>query len=85
MSRRLLGGIVRIGPDPWQIQTLSNIQEGVWVLADSGQPKDTMKHLRRCKHDRLELYSKLGNSWNCVILRRVDARGNRLVGSDTDQ
>lgn len=58
-----LGGIVRIGPDPWQIQTLSS-KQGVWVLADSGEPKDTMKHLRRCKHDRLELYGKLGNCWS---------------------
>lgn len=59
------GGILRIGPDPWQVQRLPhNTNTGVWVLADSGQPKDTMKHLKRCKQDRLALYSKLGNDWN---------------------
>ena len=61
-----LGGALRIGPGPWEVQRLPNINAGVWVLADSGEPKDTMGHLKRCKDDRLALYSKLGNDWDAT-------------------
>jgi mevalonate kinase len=38
---------------------------GVWILADSGEPKDTFKHLKRCKYDRLQLLKeKLHNDWD---------------------
>lgn len=60
-----LGGILRIGPEMWHVEPLSPAKmDGVWVLADSGEPKDTMKHLRRCKYDRLNLHAKLGNDWD---------------------
>lgn len=62
-----LGGILRIGPGPWQVQRLANINHGVWVLADSGQPKDTIGHLKRCKYDRLALFRKLGNDWDATV------------------
>ena len=38
-----------------------------WVLAYSGEPKDTMKHLSRCKQDRLDLLTKLGGSWDTPV------------------
>jgi galactokinase len=62
-------GALRIGPEKWQIEPLPvlNIDEcGVWILADSGEPKDTLKHLKRCKHDRLQLLQdKLHGNWDC--------------------
>lgn len=62
-----LGGVLRIGPGMWEVQRLyTNTTKGVWVLADSGEPKDTMKHLRRCKQDRLNLVAKLGSDWNAT-------------------
>jgi galactokinase len=62
-----LGGTLRIGPGQWQVQRLTNIQAGVWVLADSDQPKDTIGHLTRCKDDRLALFHKLGNDWDSTV------------------
>lgn len=59
-----LGGILRIGPGMWDYQSLEQPKEGVWVLAYSGEPKETLKHLNRCKHVRLQLLDKLGGSWD---------------------
>lgn len=65
----------RIGPGPWQLEALPFLSssttsedddDGMWILADSGEPKDTLKHLRRCKYDRLQLLQhKLGGDWDC--------------------
>jgi galactokinase len=57
---------LRIGPGMWDVQflgVLDPVRDGVWVLADSGEVKDTMKHLKRCKGERLKLLDKLGGSW----------------------
>ena len=61
------GNPLRIGPGMWDVQVLNPLdptKDGVWVLADSGEPKDTMKHLRRCKGKRLELLDKLKGTWD---------------------
>ena len=60
-----VGGMLRIGPGLWDVQRL-NVQpsRGVWVLAYSGEPKDTLKHLHRCKSVRLALLDKLGGTWD---------------------
>jgi galactokinase len=50
------GGLHRFGagaPQPLRVP------EGVFILADSGQPKDTQGHLRRCKDARLPLMADL--------------------------
>lgn len=62
------GGLVRIGPDPWAVESLSggSNYSGSWVLAYSGEPKDTLKHLHRCKHARLALLDKLGGAWDAA-------------------
>jgi galactokinase len=62
-----LGGTLRIGPGQWQVQRLANTSSGVWVLADSGELKDTIGHLTRCKDDRLALFHKLGNDWDSMV------------------
>ena len=59
-----VGGILRIGPGMWDYMHLDQPREGVWVLADSGQPKDTLGHLKRCKSDRLTILEKLGGDWD---------------------
>jgi len=62
-----LGGILRIGPGMWDYQRLEMPTQqgfGVWVLAYSGEPKDTLKHLNRCKGERIRLLEKLGGSWD---------------------
>ena len=64
------GGLLRIGPAPWQVQPhstshTSSQQLGAWVLAYSGQPKDTLGHLWRCKNARMDLFQKIGNNWDC--------------------
>lgn len=62
-----LGGMLRIGgDDPWCVEQLSPAHDvGVWVLAYSGQEKDTLGHLSRCKTARLSLLeSKLQGSWD---------------------
>lgn len=60
---------LRIGPGMWEIKRLGPLgaEDGVWVLADSGDTKDTMGHLKRCKGDRLELLEKLGGTWDAEI------------------
>ncbi|KAG7368332.1 galactokinase [Nitzschia inconspicua] len=64
-------GAWRIGPDLWEVKPLPVLRDdesdnGMWILADSGEPKDTLKHLRRCKHDRLQLLrEKLRGDWDC--------------------
>lgn len=73
-------GALRIGPHPWQVEPLplllssdsgnskDDSDNGVWILAYSGEPKDTMKHLKRCKLDRLELLQKkLNGDWDHPI------------------
>jgi galactokinase len=67
-----LGGssCLRIGPGMWEVtilEALSPEVHGVWILADSGEPKDTMGHLKRCKGDRLALLDELGGSWDAEI------------------
>jgi len=62
-----LGGLLRIGPSMWQFETLPIVPSdrlGVWVLAYSGEPKETLRHLKRCKTSRLRLLSKLGGDWD---------------------
>ena len=71
-----LGGLIRIGPDPWQVERLIIDEDllddeertddslGVWVLAYSGEPKDTLRHLWRCKGSRLDMFRKLGGDWD---------------------
>ena len=65
-----IGGILRIGgPDPWRYTSLDVLNErsrGVWILAYSGEPKDTLGHLWRCKTARLALLQKLDNCWDTV-------------------
>lgn len=50
------GGLHRFGAGTPQPLILP---EGVFILADSGQPKDTQGHLRRCKDARLPLMPDL--------------------------
>jgi len=62
-----VGGLLRIGPGMWQVESLPLYPSsiiGVWVLAYSGEPKDTLRHLHRCKNARLELLDKLGGDWD---------------------
>jgi galactokinase len=59
-----LGGILRIGPEMWDYKKLDIPSGGYWVLADSGEPKDTLKHLNRCKFERLKLLEKLDGDWD---------------------
>lgn len=61
-----VGGILRIGPGMWEYNRLP-MPQGVWVLAYSGEPKDTLHHLNRCKGLRLKLLEKLGGSWDNVV------------------
>jgi galactokinase len=68
-----VGGILRIGPDPWQVERLPQADcLGVWVLAYSGEEKDTLGHLKRCKTARLELLRKLGGNWDATIPLNTD-------------
>jgi galactokinase len=86
-----LGGILRIGPGMWDYQRLqAPPQQGVWVLAFSGQPKDTIQHLNRCKGLRLKLLEKLGGSWDntCVDELTEDERTllkATITNRDTEQ
>lgn len=64
-----IGGMLRIGPGKWEYEVLPDLTPdalGVWVLAYSGEPKDTQKHLKRCKTARLQLLEKLGD-WDRTI------------------
>lgn len=62
-----VGGLLRIGPGHFQYESLPLYppnQMGVWVLAYSGEPKDTLHHLKRCKEKRLELFDKIDGNWD---------------------
>jgi galactokinase len=73
-----VGGLLRIGADStlggenddgdrWSFESLSDgtADLGVWVVANSGQPKDTFRHLHRCKAERLQLLrDRLHGSWD---------------------
>lgn len=80
------GGVLRIGPGKWDIDPLpcSHIQ-GVWVLADSGQPKDTMGHLKRCKGDRLALLERLGGHWDADATDLTDDEMQLLKATRTNR
>ena len=65
-----VGGLLRIGPDPWGVEHLSmteSSKDSCWVLAFSGEPKDTFGHLHRCKNARLALLEKLGGNWDADV------------------
>ena len=57
-----LGGTLRVHSD-WNVERLERSGDGVWVVVDSGEPKDTRSHLARCKSDRLALVAKHGGRW----------------------
>ena len=57
-----VGGILRIHPDG-STTALNVLEDGVWVVVDSGQPKDTRGHLTRCKTQRQRLVSAQGGEW----------------------
>lgn len=61
---------LRIGPGMWEVERLPNLgpDDGVWILADSGDVKDTFGHLKRCKSDRLALLEQLGGSWDADVV-----------------
>ncbi len=60
---------LRIGPGMWEVERLPDLgpDNGVWILADSGDVKDTFGHLKRCKSDRLTLLENLGGSWDVDV------------------
>ena len=57
-----LGGVHRIHSD-WHVSRLDALEEGVWVVVDSGEPKDTRGHLTRCKAARQALVHAHGGQW----------------------
>ena len=57
-----VGGTLRIHPDG-STTPLDALEDGVWVVVDSGQPKDTRGHLTRCKTQRQELVSAHDGEW----------------------
>ncbi|MEC8662297.1 MAG: galactokinase family protein [Bacteroidota bacterium] len=57
-----VGGTLRIHPDG-STTPLKALEDGVWVVVDSGQPKDTRGHLTRCKTQRQQLVSAHGGVW----------------------
>ena len=57
-----LGGIHRIHPS-WHVEALKEPGDGVWVVVDTGEPKDTHGQLTRCKDQRLALVSAHGGAW----------------------
>jgi galactokinase len=62
-----VGGLLRVGPGPWEVTKLPSLEADDscrWVLAYSGQPKDTWGQLHRCKDARLALYDKLKGNWD---------------------
>lgn len=65
-----VGGLLRIGPDPWGVERLPFMESSndcCWILAYSGEPKDTFGHLHRCKNARLALLEKLGGKWDVDV------------------
>lgn len=81
VSIALGGSCLRIGPEMWKVEKLQNLgdDDGVWVLADSGDTKDTFGHLKRCKGDRLSLLQKLGGSWDVDISKGVLSSDEKLL------
>jgi galactokinase len=69
VSIALGGTCLRIGPEMWEVERLKMLgpEDGVWILADSGDVKDTFGHLKRCKGDRLALLEELGGSWDVDV------------------
>ena len=57
-----VGGTLRIHPDG-STTAMNFLEDGVWVVVDSGQPKDTRGHLTRCKTQRQQLVSAQGGEW----------------------
>ena len=57
-----VGGTLRIHPDG-STTAMNVLEDGVWVVVDSGQPKDTRGHLTRCKTQRQRLVSAQGGVW----------------------
>jgi galactokinase len=74
-----LGGTHCIGSgtgdgDFWHVEGLPPLQANddnpicLWILVDSGEPKDTMGHLQRCKYDRLQLLEeRLDGDWDANV------------------
>lgn len=72
------GGLHRFGagsPQPL------HLPEGVFILADSGQPKDTQGHLRRCKEARLPLMAEL----DCDEVKRTEDEILLVNGTRTNR
>ncbi|KAL3921361.1 MAG: hypothetical protein SGARI_006702 [Bacillariaceae sp.] len=93
-------GALRIGPGQWHAERLpllpstslrnEKLDNGMWILADSGEPKDTLKHLKRCKQDRLDLlHNKLKDDWDCpanhLSLDEKELLNATLVNRDTEE
>ena len=57
-----VGGTLRIHPDG-STTSMNALEDGAWVVVDSGQPKDTRGHLNRCKTQRQQLVSAHGGTW----------------------
>ena len=57
------GGLNRVHADG-EINALSLEGLGVFLLGDSGVPKNTLAVLTRCKTDRLELLNRMGGHWD---------------------
>ena len=57
-----VGGTLRIHPDG-STTSMNALEDGAWVVVDSGQPKDTRGHLTRCKTQRQQLVSAQGGEW----------------------
>ncbi len=70
------GGLHRFGagaPQPL------HLPDGVFILADSGQPKDTQGHLRRCRDARLPLMADLDrNDMERTADEMVLVKGTRI-------
>lgn len=73
------GSCMRIGPGMWEVKPLKALEGTIWVLAYSGEPKDTMGHLRRCKGDRLAILEELGGSWDASIEGKDLDQDKRLL------
>ena len=57
-----VGGTLRIHPNG-STTPLDNLKDGVWLVVDTGEPKDTRGHLTRCKTQRQQLVSAHGGAW----------------------
>jgi galactokinase len=86
VSSAIGGNCLRIGPGPWQVESLPPLvpeQDGVWVLADSGESKETLKHLQRCKGDRLEILKLLGGHWDETLTTVLNENQKVLLKATT--